>query len=835
MKKRARAELPAPDLRPGPLVPAASIAYAIAVAVSLVVGSLPAARLIRIAACAVAAFTLVRESGRGRDRFKVGGWAAIVFAAGWANSSAGAPSGGVYALALVLGVLLQRPLAPWVRARRSGWLALLALAAVAPFFFHWGAGGTAVAPGMGMVARAAAAAARQSGLVRLDRALYTLVAAWVFLAGVRAVGELLRRWIRRARVRTKLLVAFAIFAITPAALAFAYAVLAGWIHAGSLRASVIDGQLEATSGGRGVIERAQRDPPPQSGADLAARIERERPVLEDRRLLAVAWERGAGGWREAARYGGPDSLFRPAVAPMADSGEVVRGLACRGGRFWWVETALWPRGGDTLALQTFEAVDTTRMSGLARNLRCDALLVTSSTMSPGGTTLSITAGPPKVVRTRNVRHFRAAGGAVEVGSDTPEIEVLSDSATTALERLGGLAIVGGGGYARAKSLHDFRGPTNGGATPRCYLWTGSGWRSGVALLLIHSSGSEAFHYSGLDLGPFTTATRLMLILFAVLFLGVELVSLVVGSRVARYITRGAASLRAAAVSIGKGEFSARVTVPSEDELGELADSFNRMAEGLEEGQRAVIEREQMRRELELARRIQSRLLPPGPPSLPRLDIAAANAMSQQVGGDYYDFISLEDGRVGFCIADVAGKGVAAALLMSSVKTALVSSAAVETAPDRLTTRVNRLLEQSIEPGRFVTFFLATLDPATLRLDYVNAGHPAPMLLRATGGTERLEMGGLILGIDASAIFQSGSVTLAPGDLLALFTDGVTEAQGAGEELFGDERIEATLRLNRERRSEEVLNALIAAVKEYEGERGPSDDLTAIVVKVEVGA
>jgi phosphoserine phosphatase RsbU/P len=145
------------------------------------------------------------------------------------------------------------------------------------------------------------------------------------------------------------------------------------------------------------------------------------------------------------------------------------------------------------------------------------------------------------------------------------------------------------------------------------------------------------------------------------------------------------------------------------------------------------------------------------------------------------------------------------------------------------------LEQSIEPGRFVTFFLASLDPATLRLDYVNAGHPAPMLLRATGGTERLEVGGLILGIDAAAIFQSGSVTLAPGDLLALFTDGVTEAQGAGEELFGDERIEATLRLNRERRSEEVLNALIAAVKEYEGERGPSDDLTAIVVKVEVGA
>src|SRR4029079_17592010 len=130
--------------------------------------------------------------------------------------------------------------------------------------------------------------------------------------------------------------------------------------------------------------------------------------------------------------------------------------------------------------------------------------------------------------------------------------------------------------------------------------------------------------------------------------------------------------------------------------------------------------------------------------------------------------------------DVAGKGVAAALLMSSVKTALVSSAGVETRPDRLTARVNRLLEPSVAPRRFVTFFLATLDPRTLQLEYVNAGHPAPMLLRADGTLERLERGGVIVGIDAGAVYEAGSATLERGDLLAMFTDGVTEARGSDD-------------------------------------------------------
>jgi sigma-B regulation protein RsbU (phosphoserine phosphatase) len=119
----------------------------------------------------------------------------------------------------------------------------------------------------------------------------------------------------------------------------------------------------------------------------------------------------------------------------------------------------------------------------------------------------------------------------------------------------------------------------------------------------------------------------------------------------------------------------------------------------------------------------------------------------------------------------------------------------------------------------------------MRLEYVNAGHPAPMLLRADGRLERLEVGGLILGIDSKAQFEEGSIQLAVGDVLLFFTDGVTEAQGEGDELYGDDRIEALLRRERHRTSEEILAALVADVKQFEGPRGPSDDLTAMVLRV----
>jgi len=793
---------------------AATLAYGVAVAASAVVPLYPALSLLRAGACALLAVILFGARRPGpRPTFRAMGWCLLALAAGWGMTGTGAMGNPAVLLAVFFGFFVRRTLVPWTEVLPARKLAGIAVAGLLPLAiglaFGWGI------------------PAQDAPLIRLDRALGTLAEAWLLIAGIRALSLLLRQWIRRTSVRMKLIVSFAIFAVTPALLAFLYASLAGWMHAGELRSSAVTRYLELTSRGRDFIERERAGHPPRDAGDLAGRVDADRDALVSRGIAAAALARGTGAWSVAGTPIDPDSIFRPVASPVADSSRAIHGLAMLGGRLWWVETAIWPGSGDSLALQTFEPVDSTRVDEYARLVRCNILLATSQTMSTGDNTLNVGGKRPKTVR-----HFRAAGGAIEISTDTPLPPAMSDSAALdSVERYDSLTMVGGGAFRGVHSLRQVHGVFNSGASPPCYLWTGTGWRKGAMLLLLRSSYRDGIAFTSPSTGPFSVAMRVVLLFFITLFLIVEIVSVIVGSRVAAFITRGASNLRAAAGAIGRGDFSTRVQVPSEDELGSLAASFNRMAEGLEEGQRAVLEREQLRHELELARRIQSRLLPAGPPRVPPLDIAAVNFMSQQVGGDYYDFLAFPGGRVGICIADVAGKGVGAALLMSNVKAALVSSAAVESSTDRLTSRVNRLLEQSIEPGRFVTFFLASVDPATLQLEYVNAGHPPPILLRADGTSERLSEGGTILGILADASFTRGSAVLGPGDVLALFTDGVTEAQGADEELFGEERIEALLREAPRGAASETLERLLGAVRAYEGERGPSDDLTAIVIQV----
>lgn len=803
----------APPFPPGLIAPA-SVAFAVAVGASLLIPGFAGARWLRLAASAALAAILFTQRLRPRGTVRVIVWSLTVVGTAAAATHTVAPWGAPLLLGLLIGLAIRKSLAPWVSSWPAGPLLLLAVAALLPF-----AAAIAV-PGSTPPA---------SVLARLDRASYTLVAAWVLLAGLKAAREATRRWIRRASVRTKLVVSFGIFAVTPAVLAFAYVALSGWMHAGALRADALEQALGAMSRGRPLIEAAERGPAPKSGAELVTRLDADAPFLADGLIRADALERTPGGWRVLRSVGAPDSLFQPPAPPVADSGLIVRGLVLRADRIWWAETALWPRGRDSLALETFEPVDTTRMGTLARMLRCDAVLFASPSPSRPGT--NVVVGWQGKSR---VRGYELGNGIVQVTTDEDRGGAGSSDTAAVAPFLGGApaTVVGGGAFAGVTSLPQVRTILNSGAVPGCLAWAGSGWRRATAVLAVRSNPWESVAWSDFGSGPFSTVAVVLLILLATLFLMVEAVSVMVGSRVAGYITRGASGLRQAAAAIGRGDFTARVRVPSEDELGQLAGSFNRMAEGLEEGQRAVLERERMRRELELARRIQSRLLPAAPPPLPGLDVAATNAMSQEVGGDYYDFIPMAEGRVGFCVADVAGKGVGAALLMSNVKAALVSAAAVEPKPDRLVTRVNRLLEQSVEPGRFVTLFFGSLDPATRRLDYVNAGHPAPLLIRAGGGTERLSEGGTILGIDADAVYESGSTTLGAGDLLALFTDGVTEAQGEGGELFGEERIETLLRSERGRPAARVLEQLLAAVKAYEGDRGPSDDLTAVVLSVE---
>lgn len=244
-----------------------------------------------------------------------------------------------------------------------------------------------------------------------------------------------------------------------------------------------------------------------------------------------------------------------------------------------------------------------------------------------------------------------------------------------------------------------------------------------------------------------------------------------------------------------------------------------------------IEKERLEEELRLARSIQERLLPRDLPRVPGLDLAALALASRHVAGDYFDFLTLGEDRLLFAIADVSGKGAPAALLMANLQALLhLLCQAFDGDLAAATARINRVVCENTEPTAFITFFWGVLGTATGRLRYVNAGHHPPRLVRADGTVEPLSDGGLILGVLPDVRYEEGEVTLAPGDALALYTDGLTEAFDADDEEYGEGRLDAALTRHRALPAGALLAAVQADVAAWADGRPFADDLTLLILK-----
>jgi sigma-B regulation protein RsbU (phosphoserine phosphatase) len=229
--------------------------------------------------------------------------------------------------------------------------------------------------------------------------------------------------------------------------------------------------------------------------------------------------------------------------------------------------------------------------------------------------------------------------------------------------------------------------------------------------------------------------------------------------------------------------------------------------------------------------IQRGLLPSRPPVVPGIDLAGYNVPCRTVGGDYYDFLPYPDGRVAIIVADVAGKGMPAALLMSSLQARV--QVLVEDAPDlaSMVTRLNRVITSTCPSNRFITFFMAVLEPTTGETVYCNAGHNPPLLVRANGDVETLEGGGMILGILPKAQYSERRTHMDPGDVLVLFSDGVTEGVKAGtDEEFGEDRLATAIQRNAKLPATEMIDAINREVAEWAAGTAPADDVTLVVVR-----
>lgn len=355
------------------------------------------------------------------------------------------------------------------------------------------------------------------------------------------------------------------------------------------------------------------------------------------------------------------------------------------------------------------------------------------------------------------------------------------------------------------------------------------------LLLLEGSISHIFGELSSERNPLSLVVFILLLSLSVVLMILEIFALFFGLRITMGFTSAVQELHRGTRRLAGGDLDARIEIPNEDELGDLAASFNEMTAAVRKGQEAAIAQERLESELKTARKIQERLLPHEMPDIPGFEIAGTSLPSQQVGGDYFDFLDMGKGHLGIAIADVSGKGIPAALLMANLQASLHAQVVKPGDVAEVTSRINNLLVKSTDSNMFATFFYGILDRMSSSFTSTNAGHNPPILLHADEKVERLGEGGMILGFMAGQPYSQQTACLEPGDVLVLFTDGITEAvdmslENVAENLFGDERLMSVIRKNRAGTAREMQSAILKEISEHTGDSPQSDDITLVVIK-----
>lgn len=323
---------------------------------------------------------------------------------------------------------------------------------------------------------------------------------------------------------------------------------------------------------------------------------------------------------------------------------------------------------------------------------------------------------------------------------------------------------------------------------------------------------------------------------SVVFLAMYAVAFALGTLLARSVTRSVHELSRGTQRLRQGDFEHRIPIKSRDQLGELAESFNLMAAGIQDLLRQQGEKERLEEELRIARQIQMSLLPQRAVEMSGLRVAALCLPATEVGGDYYDLLPLGPDRLAVVVADVSGKGTSAALYMAELKGLVLSLSRVHESPARLLCEANRILAESLDSRTFITMTYAVLDLGARRLRFARAGHnPLIRLAAGQGQSQVLAPPGLGLGIDRGEAFdrilEEAEVPLDPGDLLVFFTDGLSEAMNPQSELFGERRLRDVIEQASQLGSEELKELILAEIRRFAAGAAQHDDMTLVVLKV----
>ncbi len=388
------------------------------------------------------------------------------------------------------------------------------------------------------------------------------------------------------------------------------------------------------------------------------------------------------------------------------------------------------------------------------------------------------------------------------------------------------------------------------------------WKTGEraplgALVSVHTRPSVLYSHLFAALGDIARGVEYILLGILIFFAVIELIALIIGTRMTRTVTGAVAQLYDATKNIDRGDFSHRIPVKSSDQLALLSLSFNSMTESIEKLIQEQKEKQRLEGELAIAQEVQAQLFPRQVTELESLEVHGFCRPARTVSGDYYDFLTASSHKLILAVGDISGKGISAALLMATIHSAVraysveslpqmrepiavgaVAGAGrimaawpegIEVSPGALLGLLNHQLFESTPPEKYATLFLGIYDGLSHQLTYSNGGHLPPILIGEDGAVRRLEAGGTVVGLFDNMTYDEGSVQMHPGEIFVAYSDGVTEPENEFGE-FGEDRLIELVRAHRRLPLVQISQEVTSAVDDWIGDNEQPDDITLVLAR-----
>src|SRR5579862_580990 len=680
------------------------------------------------------------------------------------------------------------------------------------------------------------------------------LAGWVeFLVFIAVILFLILafRWSKRRilwRLRNRLIVTYVFIGVIPVVLLLAMAFISLYLFAGQFASFVVISELDAQLRSVGAVNAAISN-------ELAAHLERGGNLspesLEGLKKRDRAWaHRHLKAWHGTkllplpgdapATLEYPEFLNKPdnTFAKALRDGKPFQDIMRDHGRLYLRAVSVLPVRSENLTVVTSEPLDKDLVGKIAENLgEITLYAATEEVPGQGNRTDDRKSGLQASVSTTP----RSNGGIAITQGKGGNAQDLSEAFTV-------------GSVPEATNLMDQQITF---VTPLSDVSWATGSKEGMGALLVRTRPSMLYGHLFTALGEFATIVEEALVGVAIFFAVIELIALIIGTRMTRTVTAAVAQLHDATKHVDRGDFSHRIPVKSVDQLAELSRSFNSMTESIEKLILEQKEKQRLENELSIAQEVQAQLFPRQVSELETLEVHGFCRPARTVSGDYYDFLTASSHKLILAVGDISGKGISAALLIATIHSAVraysmegmpqlrepvavgaVAGAGrvmatwpegVEISPGALLGLLNHQLFDSTPPEKYATLFLGVYDGRSHHLTYSNGGHLPPILIGEDGVVRRLEAGGTVVGLFDNMTYEEGAVEMHPGEIFLAYSDGVTEPENEFGE-FGEERLIELVRDNRHLPLPQISQIVTAAVDDWIGDMEQPDDVTLVLAR-----